>query len=275
MREDGFRALTGIARGAGNELAGCRLDPLSRAEHEERLAEWLEAAGVAEPWSCAETFVAAGISPDTLAPLDELVPAGARAEALNWLETAIAASALVRDVENATTRIVEMVAAITTYTNMDRSPDRTEADLHAGIDSTIAVLGHKLRDARIEVVREYAPDLPRVPAHAGELNQVWSNLLDNAIHALSSGGRIRVCTAIEQDRVRIEVCDDGPGIPPEIQHRIWEPFFTTKDVGAGSGMGLDIVRRIVVERHDGEIRVDSVPGETRFTVYLPVAAPVA
>ncbi|HWV58193.1 MAG TPA: ATP-binding protein, partial [Longimicrobiales bacterium] len=248
-------------------------DPLTRAEREERLADWLDAAGVDQAWSCAETYVAAGVTPEALESLEDVVPVDARGEALAWLESAIAAAALVRDVENATARIVEIVGAIKSYANMDRAQERVEADVHEGIDSTLAVLGHKLRDARIEVEREYAPDLPRIPAYVAELNQVWSNLFDNAIHALAGGGRIRVRTAVEQRRIRVEVCDNGPGIPQEIQHRIWEPFFTTRDVGAGTGMGLDTVRRIVVERHGGEVHVDSIPGETRFTVWLPLAAP--
>jgi len=271
--EDGFRALTAIARESRDEFTGTRLDPLTRAEREERLADWLDAAGVDQAWSCAETYVAAGVTPEALESLEDVVPVDARGEALAWLESAIAAAALVRDVENATARIVEIVGAIKSYANMDRAQERVEADVHEGIDSTLAVLGHKLRDARIEVEREYAPDLPRIPAYVAELNQVWSNLFDNAIHALAGGGRIRVRTAVEQRRIRVEVCDNGPGIPQEIQHRIWEPFFTTRDVGAGTGMGLDTVRRIVVERHGGEVHVDSIPGETRFTVWLPLAAP--
>lgn len=142
--------------------------------------------------------------------------------------------------------------------------------MHAGLDSTLLMLGHKLKKGDVEVVRAYERGLPKVCGHAAELNQVWTNLLDNAIDAVEGHGRISVRTAREDGRVLVEVTDDGPGIPDGVRDRMFEPFYTTKDVGKGTGLGLDISRRVVVENHKGDIRVESRPGETRFQVRLPI-----
>ena len=155
---------------------------------------------------------------------------------------------------------------------MDQTPLQ-EIDVHEGLESTLTMLGHKLKDG-VEVTREYDPNLPRIDAYGGELNQVWTNVIDNAIDAVSEAGngRVRLRTTCERDRVLVEIIDDGPGIPPEVQPRIFEPFFTTKGVGGGMGLGLDVSRRIVVGHHHGDIRVSSKPGDTRFQIRLPVGA---
>jgi signal transduction histidine kinase len=152
---------------------------------------------------------------------------------------------------------------------MDRT-SRKEADVHEGLENTLVMLGHKLKKGNVEVVREYAEGLPPVCAHGSELNQVWTNLLDNALDALDGEGHIKIRTARENDRVFVEIADDGPGIPEEIRDRIFEPFFTTKDVGKGTGLGLDVSYRIVVEELGGDIRALSEPGATRFQVRLPI-----
>jgi signal transduction histidine kinase len=148
-----------------------------------------------------------------------------------------------------------------------------EIDVHKGIESTLKILSHRLKGG-INVVREYDPNLPRICAFGGELNQVWTNLLSNAVEAMQGKGEIRVRSSRELDGVLIEIRDNGPGIPPEVQSHIFEPFFTTKGVGEGTGLGLDTVCRII-RNHHGEIRVTSKPGDTRFQVYLPINQPEA
>lgn len=262
------------------------LDPLARSDREDELAAWLEDRGLADAWDLAPAFVGAGLGSDRLGPALGSLPAAAVGAAVAWLAADLAATGLVGEVEQATTRISELVGAVKSYAHLDRAPEGN-VDVREGLASTLTMLGHKLRAKGVAVVREDAPDLPRIAAFPGELNQVWTNLLDNAIDAVGGGsgggggggsggggggGRIVVRTAREGDRVLVEVGDDGPGIPPEVLSRIWEPFFTTKGVGEGTGLGLDVTRRIVVERHGGEIGVESAPGDTRFRVWLPVGS---
>jgi signal transduction histidine kinase len=198
------------------------------------------------------------------------VPPGSLGATLRRTAATAAVGSLLDLLEGSTARITALVAAIKGYSYMDQAPLQ-EIDVHAGLESTLIILQHRL-DA-IVVRRGYAPDLPRICAYGSELNQVWTNLLDNAIDALAGHGQIVIRTAQEGHRVLVEITDDGPGIPQEIQVRIFEPFFTTKGVGEGTGLGLDISHRIVVARHHGEIAVASRPGETRFTVRLPIEQP--
>ena len=151
-----------------------------------------------------------------------------------------------------------------------RPGPHVEIDIHEGLETTLTVLAHKLRHAEIEVVRDYERSLPRLTVYGGELNQVWTNLLDNAIQALDGKGTITITTALEGPCARVDIGDDGPGIEPQVRERIFDPFFTTKEVGQGTGLGLDAARRIVVERHRGSIDVDSEPGRTVFHVWLPL-----
>jgi signal transduction histidine kinase len=162
-----------------------------------------------------------------------------------------------------------LVAAVKSYAYMDRG-ELVETDVHEGLETTLTVLGHKLKHTEIVLVRNYERTLPKLTVNGGELNQVWTNLLDNAIQALGERGTITISTALEGPCVRVDIADDGPGIPDELRERIFEPFFTTKDVGQGTGLGLDTARRIVVERHRGSIDVDSEPGRTVFHVWLPI-----
>ena len=170
----------------------------------------------------------------------------------------------------ASARVSELVAAAKVYSHMDRAGVREQVKLQEGIDSTLVMLGHKLKRAGIGLERVFAPDTPQVHAYSGELNQVWTNLLDNAIDAMPGGGTLRIETAREGAMAVVRVIDTGSGIPPEIQPRIFEAFFTTKSVGEGTGLGLDIVQRIVVQQHGGRIDVDSRAGRTAFTVRLPI-----
>jgi signal transduction histidine kinase len=175
--------------------------------------------------------------------------------------------------EDAATRIAELVASVKSYSHMDETQTRTDTDLHEGLESTLTMLSYKIGEKNARIVRDYDSALPHLWANAGELNQVWTNLLDNALDAIAPGGRVSIRTILRGENAVVEIRDDGAGIAPEIQPRIWEPFFTTKDVGEGSGLGLDIVRRIVVRQHRGDIGVESRPGDTCFRVRVPIHAP--
>lgn len=257
------------ARAAG---PAAPLSPIESADRESAMADWLEARGIAETWRLAPTFVDAGIAPADLDRFAARVPEPAWAAALVWLEAGLAAAALVADVEHAAQRISELVGAVKSYSHMDRATDKEPTDLAREIESTLTMFAYAVRKKGIGLGRDYDPALPPVEAYAGELNQVWTNLIDNALDAAPEGGHVTVATRRVNSWAEVEVRDDGPGIPPEVEARIWEPFFTTKPVGEGSGLGLDIARRIVVQRHGGEIAVESRPGDTRFTVRLPLAA---
>ena len=246
------------------------LDPLAQSDRESELSDWLEERQVANAWRLAPTFVATGMTANDLERFVAGVPAAVLPAAIPWVETGIALHLLLGEMENAARRISGLVGSIKEYSHMDRElTEKAETDLHRALDSTLTMLGHKAKAKGVRVIREYDPDLPAVPAFAGELNQVWTNLLDNALDAVAPGGRVTVRTRRIDHQVEVEIGDDGPGIPAELQGRIWEPFFTTKPMGEGSGLGLDIARRIVVGRHGGEMRLESHPGDTRFLVSLP------
>jgi signal transduction histidine kinase len=172
---------------------------------------------------------------------------------------------------SASGRISELVAAMKDHSHLDTAPFE-ELDVHEGIERSLVILNHKLKKG-IEVVRNYDPALPKIWAQGGELGQVWINIVDNAIDAMAGRGTLTIRTARDHDSVLVEIGDTGPGIPPELQRRVFEPFFSTKDVGHGTGLGLDISYRIVVRRHHGDLRVESTPGDTRFLVRIPIQQP--
>jgi signal transduction histidine kinase len=177
---------------------------------------------------------------------------------------------LADEVRQSAGRISQLVRAMKEYSHMDKTAMR-EVDMREGLESTLTILAHKLKKG-VTVEREYAEGLPRICANGAELNQVWTNIVDNAVDAMDGHGKLKVKTARNGEHVLVEITDDGPGIPRELKNRIFEPFFTTKGVGEGTGLGLDIVRRIVAG-HGGEIRVDSIPGKTSFKVRLPIDGP--
>jgi signal transduction histidine kinase len=248
------------------------LDSLEVSDLEDELALWMEDHGVEEGWEISPTLVGAGLDTAWLERLTEKVSEDALGDVLGWLRATMAGDELLREIESGSARITELVGAIKTYTHMDKAASK-KVDVHAGLNSTLIMLGHKLKKGDVEVVRDFEKDLPHVCGHAGELNQVWTNLIDNAIDAVDGEGHITVRTARENGRVLVEISDDGPGIPDDVRGRIFEPFYTTKDVGKGTGLGLDISYRVVVEDHKGDIRVLSEPGDTRFQVRLPVDGP--
>ncbi len=245
------------------------LDVLTRSDREDALAERLEACGL-DGYELAGPLVDACVDE---AWLERAVAAAGPAlpAALAWVVASLEARNLVRELHDSTARISELVGAVKEYAYMDRD-DVGEVDVHEGLETTLRILAHRLKEGEVQVERLYDPELPRVRAHGSQLNQVWTNLIVNALDALNGHGTIQLRTCLVDGDVLVEVVDDGPGIPPDVQRRIFEPFFTTKDVGKGTGMGLDITRRIVVEGHHGDLRVDSHPGRTRFQVRLPLDA---
>jgi signal transduction histidine kinase len=249
------------------------LDTLERSDKEDELAGWLEDHGLEDGYELSPTLVSAGLDTGRLSSLPE-GPEGLHDEALvgalEWLGATLTLATLASEVGQSTGRISELVRAMKEYSHMDKTA-RREVDVREGLESTLTILAHKLKKG-IEVEKEYAEDLPRIRAHGGELNQVWTNIVDNAVDAMGGHGKLKVKASGDEEHVLVEIADDGPGIPREIKNRVFEPFFTTKEVGEGTGLGLDIVRRIVAG-HGGEIRVDSEPGATSFKVKLPVDRP--
>jgi signal transduction histidine kinase len=243
------------------------LDHLERSDRADVIAAWLEAHHVADAWELAPTFVGAGLDPAWLEEFAAKLPVPSHADALGWLEARLNLKSLLGQVEQSTGRIAELVKAIRSYSYMDQSPMQ-EIDIHEGIESTLTMLNHKLKN--VTVVRAFDRSVPRIMAYGSELNQVWTNLIDNAIHAVNGAGKICIGTSLEDNQLVVEVVDNGPGIPSDVQPHLFEPFFTTKPVGTGTGLGLVISNRIVGDRHGGEIELESKPGETRFKVRLPL-----
>ncbi|MFI6409590.1 ATP-binding protein [Streptomyces sp. NPDC050548] len=249
------------------------LSPLEASDREDQLTDWLDDHGVTESWQIAPTFVQAGLDVEWLdqvaAAVDEEILPGA----IGWLNYTVETELLMTEIEDSTTRISNLVGAAKQYSQLDRAPYQV-ADVHELLDSTLLMLGGKVGD-RIKVVKEYDRTLPKIPAYPAELNQVWTNLIDNAVSAMNSTGgegTLTVRTALVRDQLMVEFRDTGPGVPQEIRSRIFDPFFTTKPVGEGTGLGLDISWRIVVNKHHGTLQVESVPGDTRFQVLLPLTA---
>lgn len=246
------------------------LDPLTRSDREGELQEWLEERDVDQAWDIAPVLVSAGWDVQSLEERtscfsDEQMPVIAR-----WLATGSSAYALLSEVSTSASHISDIVKAVKTYSYLDQAPVQ-EIDVHEGLENTLIILKHKLKGG-VTIQRDFAPDLPRIEAYASELNQVWTNIIDNAIDAMEGKGEIVLRTARKgSDAVTVEITDNGPGIPQELQEQIFQPFFTTKPVGVGTGLGLHIVYNIIVDKHHGKIQVTSRPGETRFTVTLPVS----
>ncbi|MGH7629061.1 MAG: sensor histidine kinase, partial [Gemmatimonadales bacterium] len=231
--------------------------------------------GLGEPWVAAGTLADAGLGPADLEPLLTRLSPEARPLAVEYLEAHLAAAAALGGAQHATARIAALVDAAKEHTQMDRAQELVPVDVRVGIDSALALYTGRVADKRLTVSRSFADVLPAVRGYPASLNEVWAQLLANAMEAVESGqGSITVRTRGELDTVIVEVADNGHGVPPELHDRIWEPFFTTRP-GRHTGLGLDIARRIVVEEHGGEISLESEPGNTCFTVRLPVGGLVA
>lgn len=245
-------------------------DPLALADATDTLAAWLTGHGVSREWDIAPPLAAAGVGVEACERVADVLGEGPALEhGLEWVSSTLSMRTLVSEVRESTRRVSDLVAAVRSYTQMDRA-SRQEVDVREGLESTLVMLGHKLRDD-VRVDRWYAADLPRIEANPGELNQVWTNLVDNAVDAMHGSGRLRVSTYASDGWLVVEIGDTGPGLTPEAAARAFEAFYTTKEVGQGTGLGLDIARRIVVERHGGTIEFVPTPGETVLRVRLPVA----
>ena len=262
-----YTALDGLrleVSGVGSGLVG-----LALADREDELSDWLTDHDVDRDWVIAPVLAAAGADVGWCERLEAALPATSLAPALEWISASLSTAALVQEVKEATGRVSALVAAVRSYSQMDRASLQS-TDLVEGLDSTLVMMAHELGTG-ITVERHYAPGLPPIEAMAGELNQVWTNLVDNAIDAMGGEGTLTVSARPDEAAgwVVVEVADTGPGMPPEVQAHAFEPFFTTKDVGKGTGLGLDISRRIVVERHSGDIDIESGTGGTLVRVRLP------
>jgi signal transduction histidine kinase len=248
------------------------VDPLIESDKEEQIISWLDTHGVADSWKLAQTLVAAGLDTVQLDTIRNNLPSDSLPDVLSWLDARFSSVVLLDEIQQSTARISELVKAIKAYSYMDQAPIQ-EIDVHEGLESTLTILSHKLKaGGGIAVTRDYDRTLPRISAYGSELNQVWTNIIDNAIDAIGERhGNILLRTKRENNNiVVVEISDDGPGIPQDIQPRIFEQFFTTKGVGKGTGLGLSISYRIVVEMHKGDISFTSKPGDTRFEIRLPM-----
>jgi signal transduction histidine kinase len=253
------------------DTARAPVDAMARSDREEELSDWLEAHDVERAWLLAPRLAAGGVDVEwceraTCLP-PQALPAG-----LEWVAATVSAGNLLTEVQESTRRIFDLVTAVKSYSQMDRASTR-RIDVTEGLESTVVMLGHKIKHARVSVERAYAAPPPLVDAYPGELNQVWTNLIDNAVDAMPDSGTLRLTTRTVPDGIEVCVGDTGPGMPEAVAARAFEAFFTTKDVGQGTGLGLDIARRIVVERHGGAISIDSTPSGTVVTVRLPDRPP--
>ncbi|MEN3325491.1 MAG: hypothetical protein V7638_298 [Acidobacteriota bacterium] len=249
-----------------------QLNSLEQSDREDVIATWLEEHNIGDPWKYSANLVEAGIGPTELDRISEGLDTNSLADVLARVNAQLAAAKLASEIKTSTARISELVGAIKEYSYMDQASVQ-EVDVHKGLENTLLILKYKLRKKKIELTREYAEELPRIKAYGSELNQVWTNLIVNAVDAMSEGGKLKVRTKREPTDILVEICDNGAGISETVKSRIFEPFFTTKAVGEGTGLGLDTVARIV-RKHRGNIRFESRPGDTCFQVRLPLAAPV-
>ena len=273
LSEEAFpKLLDLLSEAVERARAAPSLSTLDAGDREDALADRLQAAGVEDAWELAPVLASAGVDDAWVDRVLSCSGDGA-SDAVRWLAAALDVEGLVGEIRTSAGRISELVAAMKDYSHLDKAPFEP-IDVHDGLESTLVILGHKLKKG-VKVVRDFDRTLPKVCAQGGELNQVWTNLIDNAVDAMDGKGTLTIRTGRERDCVLVEIADTGSGIEPELQRRIFEPFFTTKDVGSGTGLGLDISYRIVVRRHHGDIRVESSPGDTRFQVLLPIERPAA
>ncbi|GAB2504932.1 ATP-binding protein [Nocardiopsis aegyptia] len=246
------------------------LTPMEAADREDELGDWLDEHGIGEAWELSATLVQAGLDTRWLEGVAAAVEGATLEGAVRWLGYTVETELLMNEIEDSTTRISHLVDVAKQYSQLDRAPFQV-VDVHELLDSTLVMLSGKIGPG-VTTVRNYDRSLPRIPAYPGELNQVWTNLIDNAASAMGDEGTLTVRTALDGDQVLVEFGDTGPGVDPQIRDRIFDPFFTTKPVGEGTGLGLDISWRIVVHKHHGSLLVESEPGDTRFQVRLPLTA---
>ncbi|MFG2395689.1 ATP-binding protein [Streptomyces lydicus] len=273
-RRDTLETLIDVQERTAERVAkSTTLSPLEAADREDTLSDWLDDHGIGDGWQLAPTFVQAGLDTDWLDQVAAAVDSDTLDSAVRWLNCTVETELLMNEIEESTTRVSALVTAAKQYSQLDRAPHQV-TNVHELLDSTLLMVSAKI-GPHITVVKDYDRSLPDIPAYPSELNQVWTNLIDNAVAAMNStdaGGTLTVRTARDGDHLLVEFCDTGPGVPAEIRERILDPFFTTKPVGEGTGLGLDISWRIIVNKHNGDLRFRSVPGDTRFQVRLPLTS---
>ncbi|TGD87282.1 cyclic nucleotide-binding domain-containing protein [Mycolicibacterium sp. CH28] len=278
---EALRVLVSIQDEVAEQVAKSKVQQLTALEtsdREDQVGDWLEDHGITSGWDYAPTFVEAGLDTEWLerveASIDDVDCSATLQSAIGWLKYTIDTELSVNRIAEASKRISALLAGTKQYSQMDRAPYQS-ADVHDLLHSTLMMFGEKIgKDSAIKCVKEYDKSLPEILCYPGDLNQVWTNIIDNAIQAMDAHGTLTVRTSRENDdMVRVDICDNGPGIPEEIIERIFTPFFTTKPFGEGTGLGLDLAWRIIVQKHQGNLRVQSRPGDTRFTVLLPLVAP--
>jgi signal transduction histidine kinase len=263
-----LETLMGIQERAAEQVAKApELSPLEASDREDEMADWLADHGINNAYKIAPTFVQSGLDPAWLEQVHDLVGDDMLEGAVGWLNYTLETELLMNEIEDSTNRISTLVTAAKQYSQMDRAPHQV-LDVHELLDSTLVMLSRKIGD--VQVVKDYDRTLPDIPVYGAELNQVWTNIIDNALQAMGGAGTLTIRTSRVDERLQVEIGDTGPGIPADVVGRIFEPFFTTKPVGEGTGLGLDISWRIVVNKHHGDLSVESKPGDTRFRVRLPL-----
>lgn len=272
LEPEALVTLTEVQEAAVDRMGKAKkLSPMEVNDAEDELTDWLEDHEVTNAWDLAPTLVAAGVRSEWLDEMAVKVGEDLLPDGVIWLAYALETELLMSEIEDSTTRISTLVGAAKQYSQLDRAAHQ-DIDVRDGLLSTLVMLGHKIKESgQITVIKDLDPDLPLVPAHPAELNQVWTNLIDNAIGAMPDGGTLTVRTALDHDHLLVEIGDTGIGVPEHLKSKIFEPFFTTKPVGEGTGLGLDISYRVITQRHRGDLRVVSEPGDTRFQVRLPLA----
>jgi signal transduction histidine kinase len=269
LSADQFRQLTPLDQRAGEAAANpSDLDSLARSDREYELETWLDDAGFSEAWELAPSLATMNYTPDELSELAKQFSPDQLPAVLEWVVASYNVYSLLEEIKQGAGRISEIVKSLKTYVYLDQAPVQ-EMDVHEGIDNTLVLMRGKLKGG-ITVHRDYTENLPRIEAYGSELNQVWTNLIDNAADAMDGQGILTIRTGVEGNDVVVTIEDNGPGIPPEIVSKIFDPFFTTKPVGKGTGLGLNITYNIITQKHRGAISVTSEPGSTRFVVRLPI-----
>lgn len=250
---------------------GEKISLKDKSRKEEAIADWLDQQQVPNSEEMSEVFVDFNLNFENQKIFEQYIPQHARTSVFNWILSTLVTEKIVQDIQVASNRIAELIKSVKIYTHMDRGAEKMESNIHDGINNTLSILGHKLRRGNIALDLKYEQSLPIIMANTGELNQIWTNLIDNALDSMeiNNKGKITITTERDREFVKIMVTDDGPGIPENIRQNIFDPFFTTKEVGKGTGMGLETVQRIVI-KHKGSVKVASAPGKTTFTVCLPI-----
>ncbi|MDA2921250.1 ATP-binding protein, partial [Desulfobacterota bacterium AH_259_B03_O07] len=255
------------------KIEGVKLDPIERGDLEGHLSNWLEGIGIDDSWNVSSILVSVGFTEESLKKFTELLVPDQLINFINWLSKDVEMRILSNELIASTNRISDLVTAMKSYSYMDQSLGKSKIDLHKGIDDTLTILNHRIKLKHISIEKCYDNSIPKITASGSELNQVWTNLIHNAIDAVDNEGTITIKTYRQDNNsktVSVEIIDNGIGIPEEIQNKIFDPFFTTKDPGEGTGLGLDISHRIIVKHHNGSIDLSSKPGLTKFRICLPI-----